>query len=100
MSNKNFTKEEKIIMQVASEISIKILDYLSKIQPYHTDKHKETFDVLTDQGNILFFGKIINNFVAPIVQHLSANTNYSTTEILNLIDCNLRKILEINSDLN
>ncbi len=95
MSNKTFTEEEKIIMQVASEISIKILDYLSKIQPYETDKEKETFDMLTDQGNILFWGKIITNIVAPLVKHLSTGTQYSVTEVLNLIDCNLRKVLEI-----
>lgn len=98
MSNKNFTDEEKIIMQVASEISIKILDYLSKIQPYETDKEKETFDMLTDQGNILFWGKILTNIVSPLVKHLSDGTNYSVTEVLNLIDCNLRKSLEIKLD--
>ena len=91
MSNKTFTDEEKIIMQIAAEISAKTLNYLASIQPYETNKEPQVFDALTDQGNILFWGKIITNIIAPLIKHLSNNTNYSTDDLLNLIDCNLRR---------
>lgn len=92
ITNKDFTEEEKKIMQIAAEISNKVLNYLTSIQPYETNKEPEIFDSLTDQGNILFWGKIITNIVSPLVHHISLNTNYPIPDLLNLIDCNLRRV--------